>query len=520
MLSTISASIATSPTPLGEGLLSGHGMDTPMTVGCVVVLVALAAFSLVMWRYAKVQVEERLRERRLREELDAYTHLDLNGTVQGDPETDRASAAKALSLRVCRSIADKSAFKRALMLMRDADGRLYCAGSVGVDDLTVAAVERWGEQVVAEERSGAPRENALLGRAGAKSVPISLGEWGNFDAEVGSWRMSGKRERRQFRRAVVLPVRCPVANGVGPIGGRVVGAIVVCPDGMSLRSGGPAARVDRFLSGVESLAGRLGMILENQSLNERLLRAEKLAGLGQMAAGVARALNSPLTSVLGFAELIAESDVDARVREDARMIATEALRMRSTIEELEAFYRPSRVADEAVEIGDLIRQLAMECETKLTSRGVRFELQAGDLTGIVSGSRDRLQQVMEHLMNNAAQAVSKTPLIDVEDEHVIRLSVSQDDKTLYVIVSDTGPGFTAPARAFDPFYLPSDPAEEGLAGHALGLFICQRIVREHGGEIAAFNLDPHGAAVVIELPLRLGFALPEPSVLVNERMIA
>jgi signal transduction histidine kinase len=63
---------------------------------------------------------------------------------------------------------------------------------------------------------------------------------------------------------------------------------------------------------------------------------------------------------------------------------------------------------------------------------------------------------------------------------------------------------------FDPFYTTRDPAE----GAGLGLSICFGIVREHGGEIAAFNLHPHGAAVVVELPL--GAALKAPAVCQDE----
>ena len=67
-----------------------------------------------------------------------------------------------------------------------------------------------------------------------------------------------------------------------------------------------------------------------------------------------------------------------------------------------------------------------------------------------------------------------------------------------MIVSDTGPGFREPGRIFDPFYTTKGPEQ----GAGLGLSICYGIVREHGGEISAFNLHPHGAAVVVELPLR------------------
>jgi signal transduction histidine kinase len=115
----------------------------------------------------------------------------------------------------------------------------------------------------------------------------------------------------------------------------------------------------------------------------------------------------------------------------------------------------------------------------------------------VRGCRDRLKQVIEHLLNNAAQAIAHAPEREEDESHGIRISVSQDEHMLHVIVSDTGTGFEEPRRAFDPFYTTKDPVE----GAGLGLSICYGIVREHGGEIAAFNLHPHGAAVVVDLPL-------------------
>jgi signal transduction histidine kinase len=77
---------------------------------------------------------------------------------------------------------------------------------------------------------------------------------------------------------------------------------------------------------------------------------------------------------------------------------------------------------------------------------------------------------------------------------VIRVSVSvsgyADGERVYLVVSDTGPGFAQPGRVFQP-----------CDSMGLGLSLCYGIVREHGGEISAFNLHPHGAAVAVELPM-------------------
>lgn len=479
---------------------------------CGAALTAMAGYTWGMHRRATLERTERRRERRMREELEAYAQLDTTVAQGVGSRVDRVPATRALAMRVCRTVAEKSAFRRVMVLFRDAEGSLRCLGSIGVDDLTVGAVERWAAQVVKEEREGNAKTGGLLGRAGAKSVPISLGEWQEFDREISAWEMSGRKERRRWRRAVVLPIRTGVGAGLGGNKGRVVGGIVVCADGLQVpvEDDGGRLAVERLLNPLEALAARLGTTMENEMLSERLLRGEKLAGLGQLAGGVAHALNNPLTAVLGYAELMAETSGDTRVQEDAKTILAQAMKMRETVERLVEFWRPATAADETVDATGLIRDLAASCQERLAKRGVKLEVVAQAESGqspAVRGCRERLKQMMEQLLNNAAQAIMEAKAKEQEgevDEHSIRISVSHDEKTLYAIVSDTGTGFEEPGRAFDPFYTTKDPVE----GAGMGLSICYGIVREHGGEIAAFNLHPRGAAVVVELPL--GVAVTEP----------
>jgi signal transduction histidine kinase len=229
--------------------------------------------------------------------------------------------------------------------------------------------------------------------------------------------------------------------------------------------------------------------MENAALAERLLRAEKFAGLGLLAGGMAHALSNPLTAVLGFAELIADTAGEVRVKEDAEIIVREALRMRQTVETLLEFSRLPARGEDLVDVAELVRELAEACRERLENRGVRLVVQAGHGTAVVRGNRDRLRQMLKHLLNNAAQALAD---VASGEEQVIRLSVGKDGAIVHLIVSDTGPGFREPGRVFEL----GEPAR----GAGLGLSVCYGIVHEHGGEISAFNLHPHGAAVAVELP--------------------
>jgi signal transduction histidine kinase len=446
---------------LGEigGLISlrWHGLAE---IGGLVVVAALA------WCKMQWSEKNQRQERLIREELEAYAQLDARLPQDGD--------LWKLSRRVAQIVSERSSFKRVGMLVRDAEGRLYVAGSLGMEDATVEALNSWGECVLEAERGGAAearRGDGGLGiRVGSKCFAVVLRR---TPEEIG------------LGRAIVIPLRTSA--------GRVVGVLAVCADGMmNVRR----RVVNEALLPLEALALKLGRVIENAALAERLLRAEKLAGLGLLAGGMAHALNNPLTAVLGFAELIADTTDEARVKSDAKMIVGEALRMRQTVDVLLEFWRPSKRSDEQVDVTELLQEVAGECREKLGNRGIRLVVQASEEMPIVRGSRDRLRQVLEHLLNNASQAVASAVDFASGEEHAIRLTVSQDSRMVNLIVSDTGPGFREPGRVFDPFYTTRQPGE----GAGLGLTICYGVVREHGGEISAFNLHPHGAAVVVELP--------------------
>jgi signal transduction histidine kinase len=284
------------------------------------------------------------------------------------------------------------------------------------------------------------------------------------------------------------------------MGGRLLGALAVGADGlMSVRRSALA----KALAPTEALASKVERSMENAALVGRLVRAEKLAGLGLIAGGMAHALNNPLTAVLGFAELIVATTGEGRVKEDAGIIVNEALRMRRTVETLLEFWRPAAHGDEVVDVTELVRELAGACAEKLEGRGVRLVVQARDEATAVRGNRDRLRQMMQHLLNNAAQALVGVGAAKAGEEQVIRVSVSvsgsavsgsevsgsADGERVPLVVSDTGPGFAWPGQVFEP-----------CGSMGLGLSVCYGIVHEHGGEVSAFNLHPHGAAVAVELP--------------------
>ncbi len=477
-----------------------HGLEVWLCAAGGLLLLAAVVVVRVMWVQMRKQMREGERERAMREELEAYARLDASLSPGASP--------KPLALRVCRAVAEKSAFHKVAMLVRDPEGTLYVAASAGMDDLTVDSLQSWGRGVVRREGGlgpGGPDEVTRPDRLGPGNFVVMMGPQDTYN-DSGLDR--GMQTPTGCRRMILTLFRGQT--------GIILGALAVCADSsLNERPGG----VQRAMPPLETLAMKISRTLENASLNERLMRAEKLAGLGQLAGGVAHELNNPLTAVLGFAELIAETSSEIRVRKDAETIILEAKRMRETVQSLLQFWRPVAEQDEPVDVSALMAELAGACLEKLEQRGVKLVLQTGNSLPPVRGKRDRLRLMLEHLLNNAAQSIASaqerrratdavsTPSVtsalpqgvDAADlMPTIRLTASHDGITMHLIVSDTGPGFPEPGRAFDPFYTTRQPG----SGSGLGLSICYGIAREHGGEITAFNLHPHGAAVVVELPLR------------------
>ncbi len=484
--------------------------------GFLALIAGLAAFARRQsWRAGQAALEQG-RERRMREELEAYLTLDLSLHEEGNGDGEAPDAVRLLARRVCRTIAGKSVFSRVSLLLRSPEDRLELAGSIGTDDLTVAALQSWGAQMSRDECSG--RRLGAEGTDGAApSFSIPLGEWSRFDPEIASWALSGRKERRRWRRGIITPVRTR--------GGRLLGALAVCADGARvdgtpLANAGEAwnskrpASLERALAPLEALASRLGAALEANTTAERLLRAEKLAGVGQLAAGVAHALNNPLTAVLGFADLIAETAGEAHIRKDAGIILAEASRMQATVQRLVDLSQPARLPDRTLDMSSLLIEVADACENSLAERGILLEREGLGLPApSMLGSRDRLREVFEQLLNNAAQAIAlhRQKSRSEGEKHTVRITLVHDGRAVRVLVSDTGTGFAEPGRAFDPFYTTRGPEQ----GAGLGLSICYGIVREHRGEIHAFNREPHGATVVLEFPVRQ--AAGNESVLLEEQ---
>ena len=241
-----------------------------------------------------------------------------------------------------------------------------------------------------------------------------------------------------------------------------------------------------------------------KSTQAQLLQAEKLSAIGQLVAGVAHELNNPLTSVIGYAQLLQdEFDKDPEVRppaevaQDLRRIAEESERAARIVRNLLAFARRQAAAREPQDMADLFSRVISLRSYELRLNGIELVTEFEPHLPLVVGDGSQLQQALLNLVLNAEQAMRR--------QRVKRLHVGarydEGAGAVEAFIRDTGHGIEAAnlSRVFDPFFTTRDVGE----GTGLGLSICYGIVRDHGGHISVESVVDSGTTFSLLLPARV-----------------
>jgi len=236
---------------------------------------------------------------------------------------------------------------------------------------------------------------------------------------------------------------------------------------------------------------------------QEIIRAEKLASVGRLSAGIAHEIGNPMGIIAGYLELLKKPGLTAAQQNDfIRRAEGEADRVSTIIRQLLDFARqPREERSEEVAVHGVIEAVRELCAIQPLLAGVAITVEVGAENDRVLGSIDQFKQVFLNLMLNAADAINS--LAAPSQAGVIRIRtvnlVSSGVPSLRIDFLDNGPGFAEAelANIFDPFYTTKEPGK----GTGLGLAICFTIVENLGGSInAASNLDG-GARISLVLPL-------------------
>lgn len=235
-------------------------------------------------------------------------------------------------------------------------------------------------------------------------------------------------------------------------------------------------------------------VTDEKQRQEAYYRTEKMAALGQLAAGVAHELNTPLGSILGYARLlIKDEELTPQQKERIEIIAEQAKRGSAIIRGLLNFARQSNPAIKNisdVDVNGIIHRVIKLLKTETEKRVIAVQVDPGDVPPVRIDIR-QIEQVVFNIVLNAVQAIKANG--------EIRIKTFYENNAVNIMVKDDGPGIPEDIkpRIFDPFFT-TKPVGMGTG---LGLSICSGVISEYGGSIHVESAEGEGAAFTITLPL-------------------
>lgn len=239
-----------------------------------------------------------------------------------------------------------------------------------------------------------------------------------------------------------------------------------------------------------------------RQLEAAVQRADQMAMVGTMSAGLAHEIKNPLGGIKGAAQLLQmELQDGSDLVEYPQIMIREVERINSIIEELLDLAKPRQPKIELVNISQILDEIMLLQKQALSERRIRFQLNLDPSIPPTYGDRDLLIRLFLNLIKNAGEAVPEDGEIIIEsridtDYHLGRPG-GRSVPLILITISDTGPGIPPEAmeRIFTPFYTTK------TGGTGLGLAICQKIVTDHGGFLKITPRPTGGTSVKVSLPL-------------------
>src|SRR6184192_3672878 len=233
---------------------------------------------------------------------------------------------------------------------------------------------------------------------------------------------------------------------------------------------------------------------------EQLLQSEKMSAVGQLIAGVAHELNNPLTAILGYAQLLESEGLGERAADFVGKLFKQAQRTHRVVQNLLSFARQRKPEKQQVDVRKVLQETLALRDYDLRVNNIKLEQQVDPDLPAVTADPHQLEQVFLNIINNAVDA-----MLEAGKGGSLKVRMSAKDGDVLAEFQDSGPGIKEPGKIFDPFYTTKDVGK----GTGLGLSICYGIVKEHGGDITARNVDGGGALIEIRLPSTSHIAVPE-----------
>ena len=227
-----------------------------------------------------------------------------------------------------------------------------------------------------------------------------------------------------------------------------------------------------------------------QHAQEQLLQSEKMSAVGQLISGVAHELNNPLTAILGYTQLMEAEPLNDRSRDFLQKIFRQAQRTHRVVQNLLSFARQREPRKEQVDLRRVLDETLLLRDYDLRVNNIVVERNFAPDLPVVIADQHQLEQVFLNIINNAVDAI-----LEAGKGGTLQVSCFAENGTAVAEFHDSGAGLKDAKRIFDPFYTTKQVGK----GTGLGLSICYGIIKEHGGDVLAFNHADGGAVFQVRL---------------------
>ncbi len=240
-------------------------------------------------------------------------------------------------------------------------------------------------------------------------------------------------------------------------------------------------------------------ISQRKAMEQQLLLADKLASIGQLAAGIAHEINNPLSIILGYTQLLLRNEQpETQTYDDCKKIEKATRTCKTIITDLLSFARSAPTKKGTGDIHAALKELLSVIQNQFELDGVHISSHFDPELPSMLIDEGKMKQVFMNLLMNAKQAIGKKGQID------IRTLYQPENARALIEVRDTGCGMQEEtiSRIFDPFFT-TKPTGEGTG---LGLSVSYGIVKDHGGEIRVESEPGVGTLFTVILPVVTGNA--------------
>lgn len=229
---------------------------------------------------------------------------------------------------------------------------------------------------------------------------------------------------------------------------------------------------------------------ELRETQEQLVQAAKLAAIGELASNVAHEINNPLTSIMGYAELIREETDLTSIMRDIDIISKESLRARNIVQQLLEFARKRPLELREIKPDELLKETVDLVRVQLKNARIKIVEEYGSLPSIM-GDANQLKQVFLNIINNAVHSMS-------DNGGVLTIATTGAENHVQIAIEDNGHGIPPEIlpKIFEPFF-----TTKRDKGTGLGLSITYKIIESHNGKIDIKSEVGTGTTFTLALPL-------------------